>query len=79
MRMVLSEVLWLGFIGIAIAVPLWIAAGRFLRSVLYGVTERDPATLVLAVLLLATVATAAGAIPAWRASRIDPNLAIRNE
>jgi predicted permease len=79
LRMVLSEVLWLGGIGIALAVPLWIGAGRLLRSLLFGVTDRDPLTLALAVLLLAAVAAAAGFIPAWRASRIDPNLAIRYE
>jgi ABC-type antimicrobial peptide transport system permease subunit len=79
LRMVLSEVLWLGAIGIALAIPLWIGAGRLLRSLLFGVTDRDPLTLALSVLLLASVAAAAGFIPAWRASRIDPNLAIRYE
>jgi predicted permease len=79
LRMVLAEVLWLGGIGIGIAIPLWIASGRLLRSILFGVTERDPLTLALAVTLLAAVAAAAGFIPAWRASRLDPNLAIRYE
>jgi ABC-type antimicrobial peptide transport system permease subunit len=46
---------------------------------LFGVTERDPLTLALSILLLASVAAAAGSIPAWRASRIDPNVAIRYE
>jgi predicted lysophospholipase L1 biosynthesis ABC-type transport system permease subunit len=77
--MVLAEVLRLGGWGIAIAVPLWALAGRLLRSLLFGVTEHDPWTLALALAIVITVAAAAGFIPAWRASRIDPNSAIRHE
>jgi predicted permease len=79
MRMVLGEVLWLGAIGVAVAVPLWIVAGRILKTLLYGVSEHDPATLALALAVLITVAGSAGFVPAWRASRIDPTTAIRDE
>jgi putative ABC transport system permease protein len=79
MRMVLGEVARLGLIGVAIAVPMWAAAGRLLRSLLFGVTERDPGTLLLAVAVLGAVAVIAGMVPAWRAARIDPISAIRSE
>src|SRR5262249_23006737 len=53
LRMVFSEVFRLGFIGVAIAAPLWIAGGRLLHSLLFGVTERDPLPLLASVVLLA--------------------------
>jgi predicted permease len=79
MRMVLGDVLRLGAAGLALAVPLWIAGSRVLKTLLFGVTERDPATLALAFALVLAVALSAGFIPAWRAARIDPNSAIRHE
>ena len=79
MRMVLREVLWLGVMGAAIAVPIWAAAGRFIDSQFYGVTSRDPFTIGASILILGMVAGAAGCIPALRAARIDPVSAIRYE
>jgi predicted permease len=58
-----------------IGVSLW--ASRLIRSLLYGLEPRDPATLIGAVVLLAVVAIAAGWFPAWRASRIDPAEVLR--
>jgi len=79
MRMVLADVFRLGAAGLAVAAPLWIAASRLLKTLLFGVTEHDPATLAAALALVLAVALGAGFIPAWRASRIDPNSAIRHE
>jgi ABC-type antimicrobial peptide transport system permease subunit len=79
MRMVLREVFWLAAGGFAVAVPLWAASARLTRSLLFAVTSYDPMTMAAAVLVLGMVAGAAGLIPAFRAARIDPNLAIRYE
>jgi len=79
MRMVLREVFWLAAGGFAVAVPLWAASARLTRSLLFAITSYDPLTMAAAVLVLGMVAGAAGLIPAFRAARIDPNLAIRYE
>jgi putative ABC transport system permease protein len=78
-RMVLTEVAGLAAVGIAIAIPLWVASGRLVHSLLFGVTERDPSAFLLAVAVLAATAGAAGMVPAWRAARIDPSSAMRND
>jgi ABC-type antimicrobial peptide transport system permease subunit len=76
---VMSEVLLLLAIGLAIGVPAAMASGRFVASQLYGIEARDPWMAGLTVLLLPTISVAAGLIPAHRASRIDPILALRHE
>ena len=52
---------------------------RFLSSFLFGISARDPLTLAAVAPVLAAVAMAACAIPAWRASRVDPMIALRHE
>jgi ABC-type antimicrobial peptide transport system permease subunit len=79
LRMVLGDVLRLGVTGVVIAAPLWVIAARLLKTLLFGVTEHDPATLAAALAVILSVALAAGLLPAWRASRIDPNTAIRHD
>jgi ABC-type antimicrobial peptide transport system permease subunit len=78
-RLVLSRVCVLVALGVVIggAVSLW--ASRFVAFLLYGLEPRDPATLVGAVGVLATVSALAAWLPAWRASRIDPAVVLRNE
>ncbi|OFV91800.1 MAG: hypothetical protein A3H95_02450 [Acidobacteria bacterium RIFCSPLOWO2_02_FULL_64_15] len=78
-RLVLSGVCALVALGVIIgsAVSLW--ASRYVASLLYGVEPRDPATLAGAVVVLATVGALAAWLPAWRASRIDPAVVLRNE
>ena len=66
-------------IGLAIGIPAAIGAGRFVSSQLYGVNADDPWIAVSTVALLAVVSAAAGLVPARRASRIDPILALRYE
>jgi predicted permease len=77
--MVMRDVLLLIAIGVGAGVPASLALMRAVESQLYGVTAHDPSTLVLATGGLALVACAAGYIPALRASRLDPMVALRHE
>ena len=77
--MVMKEVLLLLGIGLAVGVPAAIALGRFVSAQLYGVKANDPWVAAIAVLLLSAIAAFAGLVPARRASRIDPLLALRYE
>jgi putative ABC transport system permease protein len=66
-------------VGIAIGIFGALVAGRVLRSELFGVTATDPATFAVVILLLCFVACAACYIPARRAMRVDPLVALRYE
>ena len=77
--MVLREVLVLTGSSVAVAVPLAIALGSFVKSQLYGVSYRDPATLFVVVLAIAAVAMLAACVPARRAVRVQPITALRYE
>ncbi|MPY88864.1 MAG: FtsX-like permease family protein [Luteitalea sp.] len=76
---VLRESWMLVAIGAAIGVPAALALTPLLSSLLYGVTPADPWVLSGAVLCLFLVALAAASRPAWRASRVDPLVALRYE
>jgi macrolide transport system ATP-binding/permease protein len=77
--MVLREVLILAAAGIAISVPAALATSRFVESFLFGMKPNDPSALVLAVTTLFGAALLAGYVPAWKASRIDPMIALRQD
>lgn len=77
--MVMKEVLLLLGIGLAVGVPAAIGLGRLVATQLYGVESKDPWVAGVAMALLAAVAALAGLIPARRASRIDPLIALRYE
>jgi predicted permease len=77
--LVMQEVLLLLAIGLAIGIPTALALGRYVASQLYGIQARDPGTAVATLVLLTVVSALAGLIPATRASRIDPILALRYE
>jgi predicted permease len=77
--LVMREVLLLLGLGLAIGVPAAIASGRFVSSQLFGIQPYDPKLALATVALLTLVSAAAGLIPARRASRIDPILALRYE
>jgi predicted permease len=79
LRMVLGDAGRLVAMGLVIGLLLALLGGRLLTSFLYGMSATDPATLALSALLLAVVALCAGAIPAWRAARVDPMAVLREE
>ena len=65
------------FGGIGIIVALW--AGRWVKALLFDVSANDPFVFVIVAVTLLLVATAASWIPALRASRVDPNVALRTD
>jgi ABC-type antimicrobial peptide transport system permease subunit len=76
---VLANGVRLGAIGLAIGVGLSLLVGRTIRGFLFGVQAYDPLVLGGVALLLLAVAGIATLVPAWRASRIDPMVALRHE
>jgi predicted permease len=76
---ILLEALSLLAIGIVVGLGLSVVMGKAASSLLFGVKPADPLTLGLAAALLAAVAAAASYIPAWRASKVDPMVALRCE
>jgi predicted permease len=77
--LVMREVLILLAIGLGVGIPAAMALGQLVSNQLYGIQPHDPWIAVATMLLLAGVSAAAGLIPARRASRIDPILALRYE
>jgi ABC-type antimicrobial peptide transport system permease subunit len=81
--MILKEALLLVLAGVALGVPVALGvtrlAGSQISGLLFGVKAADPATIGTAALLLISVATIAAFLPARRASRVDPMVALRNE
>lgn len=77
--LVMKEVLALLVIGLIVGVPAALASGKFVAGQLYGVQPRDPWVAAATLGLLVAVTAAAGLIPARKASRIDPILALRCE
>jgi ABC-type antimicrobial peptide transport system permease subunit len=65
--------------GLAIGIAAVLVLGRFVASLVYGITPNDPATLVAIAVFLAAVATLATYLPARGAARVDPILALRAE
>jgi len=79
MKLVMGHALVLAVTGIAAGVVGASALTRFLRSLLYDVRPIDPATFAAVTVLLAAVALAASYIPARRATKVDPMVALRHE
>jgi ABC-type antimicrobial peptide transport system permease subunit len=77
--MVLKEAGVLLAIGLAVGTTLALAAGRSASAMLFGLQPHDPLTLAIAMSMLAAVAVAASYLPARRASRLDPMVALREE
>jgi predicted permease len=79
LRMVLRETLLLAFAGLAVGIPCALAASHLVAHMLFGVSAHDPATVVAVAFALACVAALAGFVPARRAMRVDPMVALKYE
>jgi putative ABC transport system permease protein len=77
LRMVAGEGLRLAGLGIALGLLLAFGASRFLRSLLFGMSSTDALTYVAVALLLLALALLSAYLPARRATRIDPLVALR--
>ncbi len=78
-RMVMREALSLVVLGLGIGLAAAMATTRFVSTLLFGLSPTDPLTIAMATLLMIVVAALAGYLPARRASRIDPMVALRYE
>ncbi len=78
-RMILRECLVIVIAGIAIGFPASFWLSTLVRSQLFGLIPHDTATLTAAIVLIVVVAAFAGYLPARRASRVDPIVALRSE
>ena len=77
--MVLRNVLFMTATGLLIGIPLALAGSGYLRTLLYGIEPHDPVAIAIALGALIISGLAAGLVPARRASRIDPMVAVRHE
>jgi len=78
-RMILRETALLILVGLAVGVPASLACARLIQSKLFGLKPADPLTLATALAIMIAVAIASGYLPARRASRVDPLVALRYE
>lgn len=79
LTMILRESALMVVSGVAFGIPIAFAATRYLSSILYGIKPYDAATFACGVLLLTAIASLAASIPAARAARVDPLVALRYE
>jgi len=79
MRMVMIEVLWLAGIGIIAGLGLSVLFGYAVRTQLFGISQNDPLTLALVSVLVLVVGFGSAALPALRAAKVDPMVALRYE
>jgi ABC-type antimicrobial peptide transport system permease subunit len=78
-QLVVSRSAMLVAVGVAIGIGISAWASRFVSSLLFGLDARDPATLAAAGATLIAVAVAASWLPAYRASRLDPAMVLREQ
>jgi ABC-type antimicrobial peptide transport system permease subunit len=77
--MVLKESVLLLAVGVVLGVPAALAASRIIKSGQFGVGPSDPVTLLAATLCITAVVIASALLPARRATKIDPMVALRYE
>jgi ABC-type antimicrobial peptide transport system permease subunit len=77
--MVMRETMLMVVIGVIVGLGAAMGATRLIASLLYGLPPNDPLTIALACLSLLAVAALAGYLPARRASRVDPMVALRHD
>jgi putative ABC transport system permease protein len=78
-RMVVFQGMKLALMGVILGVASALALARLLSSLLFGVKPWDPAAIIMVAVLLSAVSLLATYLPAWRASRVDPMVALRYE
>jgi putative ABC transport system permease protein len=78
-RHIASEGVSIVAVGIVIGVVMALAAAHFLEPMLYHTSPRDPAIISCVAAALLLIALLASGAPAWRAARVDPNVALREE
>ena len=79
MRQVLGQALTLTILGLAIGMAMALGGGRWIRSMLHGVTPTDPTAFAVVAVTTVIVAFCAAFIPARRAASIDPSIALKVE
>ena len=77
--LVMRETMLMAVIGVIVGLVAAMGATRLIASLLYGLTPNDPLTIALTAILLLAVAALAGYLPARRAARVDPMLALRHD
>jgi putative ABC transport system permease protein len=78
-RLIVGESLGVVVVGVILGAIAAIVSGRWVQPLLFGVSAHDPLVLVAVVFILPAVALAASCVPALRASRVDPNVALRSD
>jgi putative ABC transport system permease protein len=78
-RLVAAGGLRVAVAGVAIGAVVALAAGRFIAPLLFNISPKDPSVFALVTVTLIATALLASLVPAWRATRVDPNVALRTE
>jgi predicted permease len=78
-RMVLREVVFVALVGMVVGAAGALGTSKLVTTFLFDVRPNEPAVYVLAILVLGLVALGAGLLPAWRAARVDPIEALREQ
>ena len=77
--LILKQAAWIIGLGVAVGLAGALASGRLIAALLFDVTPSDPASIAIAAAFLSAVTVLAGLIPARRAARVDPMVALREE